>query len=236
MDIYETLSTGFDSDHEFVSITGGGGKTTLMTGLSSYLRSCGKRVLMTTTTKIRSPYLMDYKADRIFSDDSVLSYTPDGPCIVVYAVEDAETGKWSCPPLENLDALRLRYDVIICEADGSRGLPLKIHTGRDPVVPSFATHTISVMGLWGIGHEARSVAFGDDRPLIVDRSYLNWYLKDPEGLLKGSLPGHRAIVFNGADSFSETGILRDLDYPDDVLVFTASEQEGVLYEQIRFGV
>ncbi len=232
MDLYEALGGRACSDNAFVSITGGGGKTTLMTGLSSYLRSCGRKVLMTTTTKIRSPYLLDYKADRIFSDDSVLSFAPDGPCSVIYALENTESGKWSCPPLENLDVLRFIYDVILCEADGSRGLPLKIHTDRDPVVPAFTTYTISVMGLWGIGHEAKDVVFGDGRSVIVDESYLRWYLQDPEGLLKGSLPGHRAIVFNGAEHFTDTGILRNIDYPADVFVCTASEQEGVLYEQL----
>ena len=94
MDLFKALSTGFGSNHEFISITGGGGKTSLMTGLSSYLRSTGKKVLMTTTTKIRSPYLMDYKATRIFSDDSVLSFFPEGPCSALYAFENEETGKY----------------------------------------------------------------------------------------------------------------------------------------------
>ena len=204
----------------------------MMTGFASYLRSCGKKVLMTTTTKIMSPYKHDYKADKIFSDDAVLSFIPNCPCSVIYALEDKETCKWSCPPVENFDVLISRYDVIICEADGSRGLPLKIHTDRDPVVPAFTTYTISVMGLWGIGREAKDVVFGDDRSVIVDEPYLRWYLKDPEGLLKGSLPGHRAVVFNGAERFTDTGILRALDYPQDVFVCTASEQEGVLYEQL----
>ena len=74
MDLYEVLSRKACTEKTFISITGGGGKTTLMTEFASYLRSSGKRVLMTTSTKIMSPYKHDYKADRIFSDDSVQSF------------------------------------------------------------------------------------------------------------------------------------------------------------------
>ena len=233
MDLYEVLSRKACTEKTFISITGGGGKTTLMTEFASYLRSSGKRVLMTTSTKIMSPYLHDYKADWIFSDDSVLSFAPECPCSVIYALEDKETGKWRCPPVEIFDVLIKRYDAIICESDGSRRLPFKIHTQRDPVILPFTTYTVSVMGLWGVGHEAREVAFGDDRNVVVERSYLNWYLNDPEGLLKGSLKGSRAIVFNGTEDFKDTGMLRGLDYPQDVYVCTANAREGILYEELN---
>ena len=234
MDLYGELVRRTGTEHAFISITGGGGKTTLMTCFASYLRRAGKKVLMTTTTRIRSPFVHDYHADRIFSDDTVLSFVPEGPCAVVYAVEDSSTGKWGCPPLENLDVLKRIYDVILCESDGSRGLPLKIHTRRDPVVPSFCTYTVSVMGLWGIGHKAREAVFGDDGDAVVGRAYIEGYLHNPEGLLKGSIPGHRAIVFNGAES-PEPGFecIRNLDYPSDVFVCTAGVREGVLYEQLH---
>ena len=233
MDLYEVLSRKACTDRAFISITGGGGKTTLMTGFASYLRLCGKKVLMTTSTKIMSPHKHDYGAAEIFSDDLVLSFDPDGPCSVIYALEDRDTGKWRCPPVENIDVLRSRYDVILCESDGSRKLPLKIHTQRDPVILPFTTYTVSVMGLWGMGHEAKDVSFGDARNVVVDRSYLNWYLNTPEGLLKGSLKDNRAIVFNGAEGFKNTSLLRGLDYPPDVFACTASAKEGILYEELN---
>lgn len=230
MDLYEVLSGVSCRDNAFISITGGGGKTTLMECFSSYLRSTGRKVLLTTTTRIRSPYLHDYHADLVFGDDSVLQYVPDGPCVIAYALENKETGKWSCPPLDNLDVLRHRYDVVLCEADGSRGLPLKMHTQRDPVVPSFCTYTISVMGLWGIGQRACDVCFGDGRDVIVDFSYLGNYIGDPEGLLKGSIPGHRAIVYSGSDSLPDDngipGIPGGPHYPADVLVLAADLRSG----------
>ena len=234
MDLYKTLADRAAKDGAFISLTGGGGKTTLMIKLASYLRNAGKRVLITTTTRLMSPRFHNYMTDRFFCDDSVLSFVPEGPCSVLYAVEsEYRENKVSCPPIENLDLLRSRYDVIINEADGSKRLPLKVHTQRDPVIPPFTTYTISVMGLWGIGKRTIEVAFGESRNLVVDESYLQWYLDDGDCLLKGSLPGHRAIVFNGAEDFENTSILKNLKYPDDVFVCTASEQKGELYEQIQ---
>ncbi len=233
MDLYKTLSEKTSEEGAFISLTGGGGKTTLMIGLASYLKCRGRKVLMTTTTKIMSPRIHDYGADLVFRDEKVLSFRPEGPCSVLYALGDEMTDKWRCPPIGNLSLLRSHYDVIINEADGSKRLPLKVHTQRDPVVPDFTTYTISVMGLWGIGKRACEVAFGDDRDIVVDSSYLQWYLDDVEGLLKGSLKGSRAIVFNGAEAFENNLNLHDLRYPSDAFVCTASEKEGKLYEQIQ---
>ena len=233
MDLYRILAERAAKDGAFISLTGGGGKTTLMVKLASYLRNAGKRVLITTTTRLMSPRFHNYMTDGFFCDDSVLSFIPDGPCAVLYGIEAEDKNKISCPPVENLKALRSRYDVIINEADGSKRLPLKVHTSRDPVIPPFTTYTISVMGLWGIGKKTADAAFGESRNLVVDESYLQWYLDNGECLLKGSLPGHRAIVFNGAENFENTTILRNLKYPDDVYECTASEQRGELYEQIQ---
>ena len=126
-----------------------------------------------------------------------------------------------------------RYDAIICEADGSKRLPLKVHTDRDPVIPEFATDTVSVTGLWGIGSKASEVSFGDDRDIVVDSDYLQWYIDNPQGLLKGSIKGHRTVLFNGADDCPDLSVLRALRYPEDVRVFACSEKEGKIYERIR---
>lgn len=217
----------------FVSVTGGGGKTTLMVNLASFLKNQGKKVLITTTTKLMSPYLHDYGADFIFKDDKVLDFVPSKPCAVFYAMENSETNKWHSPQVSKLEILKKLYDAVICEADGSRQLPFKLHTQRDPQIPLFNTFTIAVAGLWGIGKKARDVVFGEDMDAVLDRSYLNRYINTEQGLLKGSSAGARAIVFNGAEDFSELSLLRNLDYPEDVSVFAAAEKTGVIYEKIQ---
>ena len=122
------------------------------------------------------------------------------------------------------------YDLIISEADGSRGLPLKIHSSRDPVIHPLTTATVAVMGVWGIGEKAYSVAFGEERGCIVDNDYLKWYLSDPEGLCKGF--GQRnAIVFNaaGVPEKNTLKMLEGLDYPENTRVYLASEMEDEVY-------
>lgn len=232
MELYGYLTEHAVSDHAFLAITGGGGKTTLMCNFAQYLKSQGKRVLVTTTTKVRSPYVHPYGQDMVFCDDSILDFRPNCGQIVFYAIGSKEDAKWTCPPMVNLEALKDRFDVVLCEADGSRMLPVKVHTQRDPVVPACTTHTIAVMGLWAIGKPVSEAVFGDDRALVVDRNYLSWLVHDSEGLLKASLPGHRTLVFNGGDE-NDASMVLGIKYPSDVTVLTAALDKGVLYDKIQ---
>ena len=62
----ERLSEALDgiiSGDRFISITGGGGKTSLLKCLASYYRDKGEKVLMTTTTKFQSPLFFRWDAD-----------------------------------------------------------------------------------------------------------------------------------------------------------------------------
>ena len=60
----------------FISVTGGGGKTTFLVSFSSYLKSLGYSVLITTSTKLASPFSFDYKVDGIFLSPSIINYWP----------------------------------------------------------------------------------------------------------------------------------------------------------------
>ena len=216
----------------FVSITGGGGKTTTMIGLAKYLKSCGRSVLITTTTKVASPYVLDYGQDLIFNNEDVLKYQPKHAEVVFYAQLSEIENKWRSPSFENLTQLYARYDVIISEADGSRGLPIKIHTAKDPQIHPLTTATISLMGVWAIGKSTTEVAFGPSAeiPKTVNEEYLGWYISDTEGLLKGTVKNNRAILFNGCDKGYDSKLLRTLEVPKDVKCYAASANKGVLYE------
>ena len=219
----------------FISVTGGGGKTTFLSGMGRYLASRGLRVIITTTTKVASPYLHDYGADRTEEDERVLSSPPSQGELVFYAEHHTlDMKKWVAPREEVLSALYRLSDVVIAEADGSRGLPLKIHTERDPVINPSATATVAVMGLWGIGEKACFASFGEERDVVIDREYLDWYVNAEEGLLKG-MTGKCAIIFNGAENCGEDvfSMLRSVDYPQNVSVYAASLREDRIYEVIR---
>ena len=231
MNIYQDIcDCALKDGSSFISGTGGGGKTTFLINCASYLRSLGKKILITTTTKLRSPYEMSYGVDFVFgSTQEVLDFNPQGPCTVFFAIGDKTCQKWTSSDFEVFDVLKQRYDVIINEADGSRGAPLKIHTQRDPNIPPQNDYTVCIMGLWGIGENACEVAFGEERSILVDEDYLNWYLDNEEGLLKRTQSGQRAIIFNGADK-ANYDVVRNLKYPSDVKVFVASLREGKEYD------
>lgn len=183
-----------------VSITGGGGKTSFMTEFGSYLRDCGYSVLLTTTTKIAGPKNHDYKTDYIFDSERILGYQSMKGRSALYAERSFDVKKWISPRLEILSLLVPRFDVILIEADGSRGLPIKYHTERDPVIIPETDAVIGIIGLWAIGHKAYEVAFGDERDIIVDKQYIESYLEDPEGIAKGmALSYYNAVLFNGTD-------------------------------------
>lgn len=186
----------------WVSITGGGGKTTLMQQLAQQFKSQGKTVLMTTTTKIQNTKNYKWMADFLFTDQiEALSFVPERPCVVLYADTCYDVKKLQAPQQHILKVLNQRFDVVLCEADGSRQLPLKIHTDRDPVIVPWNDFTLSVMGSWAIGQSAADWCFGIDTvPCsydIINVEFIQWYIDLSQGLLKGSEEGKRAIVVTG---------------------------------------
>lgn len=218
-------------EHVFISITGGGGKSSLMKALAAFYRAERKKVLITTSTKIQSPAFHDWGADCCFTSFSEASaFEPDSGCTVLYACSMEENvRKLTAPPAEELLALKQRYDVTICEADGSRHLPLKIHTQRDPVIYGFSDVTIAIMGAWAYGKEVREVTFGSDGDGIVDKAFLNGYISCPEGLLKGN-PG--VVLINGMDGGVGPEPFRELNWPQNVKVIGGSLVENTVAFEI----
>ena len=230
----ELYSLLVKNDKAVIAITGGGGKTTLLRKFSTCLKNLDLSVLITTTTKIQNPLFYDYEADYIFKDElGVLTHEVKKGEKVFYAESSKyDIKKTVSPRQEVLSLLKDRYDVILYEADGSRGLPIKIHTERDPVIIEGTTAVIAVMGLSAIGEKAYSVVFGDDSEKTVDSKYLQSYLKDPEGLLKGmSSDTDNVIVVNQADGY-ENNIeeVEKVRFPYEA--FIASEERDEVYLSI----
>ena len=97
----DSCNAGGFAPKPFVSITGGGGKTTLMIESARYFKEKGLSVLVTTTTKVISPYLLDYGQDRVFDDESILSYVPKAGEVVFYAHVFENGNKWCSPGFGN---------------------------------------------------------------------------------------------------------------------------------------
>lgn len=150
-----------------LSITGGGGKSSLMYSLGAALsqhgnNGLGARVLLTTTTRIMrpSPEQSRFFVESSFPDKLAL---PDIPCVMTAAApaapgQNPEYLRGYCA--EEVDALWKRgaADWIIVEADGAARRPLKAPIAKEPVIPSLSRLVIAVAGLSAVGK-----AFDDKR-------------------------------------------------------------------------
>ncbi|MCK9548392.1 MAG: selenium cofactor biosynthesis protein YqeC [Sphaerochaeta sp.] len=166
-----------------IAIVGSGGKTTLMIALAAAYAKRGERVLLSTTTKLQKPDRVSYGCDRSFTDDAIFRTVHHPGQRIFYALDGKE--KALAPPIEHLASLSKRFSVTLIEADGARGMDLKIHSERDPVIPSFTTATIATLSLSALGKSAASVCFGcDGDQSIVDEAWLEAYIRSPAGPMK----------------------------------------------------
>lgn len=147
-------------DRELVAFVGAGGKSTLLFRLGDELASAGRRVLLTTTTKMGSGQA---KQVRVVSPDAI---DPNDRLAMVVAVDDGR--KVTGPAPEELDRIFASgaVDFLLVEADGARGKSFKAPAAHEPVIPAASTLVVIVMGIDGIGHP---IAARCHRPELVAR-------------------------------------------------------------------
>ena len=141
------------------AIIGGGGKSSLMAALGREYRLRGETAVMTTTTHIRPPKENGYMGD----DAAVLS-----DLLVTHRLMTvgtmSEEGKFGPSPL--LERLPGLADHVIIEADGTKGLPLKVPNEREPVIPPFADTVVAVAGLSALGRPLGKVCHRPELALL----------------------------------------------------------------------
>lgn len=138
-----------------MALVGAGGKTTTMLALAAEL-AARHDVLVTTTTKIWPIP----GATTIFADaeteawEQVREGRVAGPPTVL-ARSLGSDGKLHGIPPEMLTALAGRSEgIILCEADGAAGRPLKVHGPGEPLIPAGASHVLAIAGLDCLGRIA----------------------------------------------------------------------------------
>lgn len=133
-----------------ISLVGAGGKTSLMYKLAEEGKAVDWRVLVTTSTRILVPTPDQYDrldlSGKIFSDCETLP-----PGIYVAGVPDTDPTKMRSVNLELLYYHLNRFDLVLIEADGSAGKPLKGWKPTEPVVPHFTSATIGIIDIQTIG-------------------------------------------------------------------------------------
>lgn len=191
-------------ERELVAITGAGGKSTFMLALARQLAEDGKRVLVTTTTKMGPaqvadlPYVCE-KADPDMIDRALESY---GLCALITGRDDR---KVTGPAPDVIDGLYLTtaVDYLLVEADGARGRSLKAPAAHEPMIPATATLVVVLMGVDAVGGHIADVAHrppqaalltgkGIDERLTIDDCVT--VLTHPQGGLQGVPAAARVVM------------------------------------------
>ena len=145
-----------------ISLTGGGGKTSLMYRWAACLKENGLTVITTTTTKLAASLREDSRfveVSTLVSAMAVVEKTvstgAQSSCLTITLVSDrpAPTGKVSGLEPKWIDLLAERFPAVffIVEADGSAGKSLKGYLDDEPVVPASTALLIPLVGLDALG-------------------------------------------------------------------------------------
>lgn len=151
-DLFRLTGTGT------VTITGAGGKTTLMFRLARELVSQNRIVLTTTTTKIFMPGPIE-SSSVILSESWEDIARNAGKALKTNRHVTAaqrlipEKGKLLGLTPDQVDCLHGTgmFDWILVEGDGARQKPLKACADHEPVIPPCSDHGILVSGLDALG-------------------------------------------------------------------------------------
>lgn len=220
--------------HDIISITGAGGKTSLMASLALSLSKKG-RVLVTTSTKIALP---KEGFDRLFTGFD--TYFDDKEAKIVCLGEMLE-GKEKLASIghDNLSKIIDDFDYILIEADGCRNLPLKFWYDYEPVVYDFTTKVIGILPIKIMGKLtsedfiynfqgfSKNIGTG-----IIDSKMINKLIAYDKGFYKG-FEKEKYFFFNQVESkedFSNIEEFRKEFNFADIKLRYGSLKEGKFYE------
>ncbi len=153
VELWDALNLGADAAHapSVVAIVGGGGKTSTLYRLGREAEQRGQRAILAGTARFtpapaaQMPPIVRGEEPQIVGkiEDALRAST-----VVVASPHDESQGRLSTLSVETVDACAAIDGIrlIALEADGSKMLPFKAPGDREPVVPSSATHVVSVVG------------------------------------------------------------------------------------------
>lgn len=130
---------------QVIVIVGSGGKTSLMGQLAMAGKEHHKRVAVLTTTHIWKPSVYQ----------EAFSALEKGT-VTIFG-KDCGDGKLTYPGDVCYREICHGADLILVEADGSRGMPVKYPSLREPVIPENANRILCVLGMSGLGKPGQEV-------------------------------------------------------------------------------
>lgn len=188
MKISEGLELNHESTGMLIAFVGGGGKTSSIMALADELACGGRKVLITTTTAMFNPKGVRHPNIDVLGDHVTVE------------------GKLKGITKERVDAILTehQYDVILVEADGSRGLPIKAPAEYEPVIPELTSILVGVIGMDSYGRHIDSSVV--HRPEIftlltgtvngdkIDDNAIIRLISGPQGLFKGCPKGAKKVL------------------------------------------
>ena len=134
-----------------IAVVGSGGKTTKIHQLTEQYRKEGNKVFVTTTTHM-------YREEGcILSgnvEDIIQRLNDCGYCM---AGMPAEHEKMKVLPPDVYEEICKYADIVLVEADGSKGMPVKFPASHEPVVPENVDEIYIVTGLCAVGKILKEV-------------------------------------------------------------------------------
>lgn len=230
---------------EMVCLTGAGGKTTLMFRLAHELYLKGKKVISTTTTKIKEPSKEEAPHLYVSTDEKeikrLVGLHLQTHCHLTLAAERMMDGKLRGISPDLADLLWSLYDIdyLIIEADGAAGRPVKAPREQEPVIPKNTTLVIALLGLDGIGKELNDQNVFQpslvskltgilENEKITEEGMARLFIH-PQGLFKGTPSSARRIAF-----LNKMDVLAEMTQANHLARFVF-EKGGLEIERVVFG-
>jgi probable selenium-dependent hydroxylase accessory protein YqeC len=193
------------------TFVGAGGKTSGMKSVADLLRRRGVRVRLATTTRVGVDELAGCPTAAVSTAAELAACLASREAILLLAGgTDGDGGKYLGLAPSLLEAAVIPPDlVVLVEGDGSRRLPLKAPTEREPVIPTTTATVFALMGASGFGetideahcyNSAGALAVLGRAEGVFDARALARLAADPRGGRKGVLPGTEFhLVVNQGD-------------------------------------
>jgi molybdenum cofactor cytidylyltransferase len=228
---------------DVVSLVGAGGKTSTLIALGHELAEAGLRVVATTTTRIGVDQLdlMPY-ATPVDEGSKHLSLAL-GENRFVFLYSQIRGSKAIGVDVDYISRLldSVDSDVLLIEADGSRGMPLKAPKAHEPVIPHETTLAIPIASLAVLGQpldeehvynvDAIEDRYGFGLGNRIKSPWVAQVLRDDELGLKG-IPG-RARICALLNQTPQTGYLRARGRMIAQFVLRSQRIQGVALGAVR---
>ena len=202
---YEQLTEAFPwlNKVQVIALVGAGGKTTLMYALAEEFKSQGKKVIVTTSTRIRKPDNYYVTAD---VKEAVQVLQRSG--IVVLGEEMGEQ-KLHMELASSIEFLKENCDVVLIEADGAKMLPIKVPRSQEPVIIKDTEAVLGVVGLDALHQPLGKICFGQAEAISffekqldekIEEADILKLMQSEQGLKKQVKDRYFGVILNKADT------------------------------------